>query len=719
MDAKRQILIPGAPPRFSPAFSPSASEHQAEHEVRLNLIIETGLSLAGERNLETIVQTAIDTAGKLACARFGIFFYTATGSDGGPVHLFKSFAGDEESAALAGIAPTPVENLFSSEVFADSILRSGDIGRSSRFAGKSPFSGTPFGHLPVRSYLAVPLHNAEGRHIGGMLFGHPEPDIFSAYNEQQVVTIAAQACAAMENARLAEILKQEIAIADAARRAQRETSDRLASIFESTTDGIALMDRNWRFTYLNRRANDIVAPGRDVTGMPYLELFPDAAGSVFEQRYAEAMNERRVVEFTDYYAPLDLWAAIRVFPTSDGIAIFFQDVTQQRRAQRDSADATRRLRQALDAGQLGTWTWNRETDLLDLDERANELLDGDGPHIPVLRTELRKRIVHEDDLGQTAESMRDILLAGGPYNAEYRVDTRDGRQYWISSRGIPIFAQDPSGPESKEPPTALREMTGMIGTVQDITARKTQEATLRQSEKLAATGRLAATIAHEINNPLEAVTNLIYLSKTDPGVPPPIAHLLDTADNELARVAQIAQQTLGFYRDTTRPIDINLTEMLEGVVNLFSRKMDYKKIECRLDLSPDLHIFGLQGEVRQVFSNLLVNAIDASSKSVILIRARARAFRGRPGVSVLIADHGTGIPFAARQRLFSPFFTTKQSVGTGLGLWVTRGIVEKQGGAIRFRTSTDKPSGTVFRVFLPAEFLNPDKFATTHSRLIQ
>jgi len=262
-------------------------------------------------------------------------------------------------------------------------------------------------------------------------------------------------------------------------------------------------------------------------------------------------------------------------------------------------------------------------------------------------------------------------------------------------------------------------MTGMIGTVQDITARKTQEATLRQSEKLAATGRLAATIAHEINNPLEAVTNLIYLSKTDPGVPPPIAHLLDTADNELARVAQIAQQTLGFYRDTTRPIDINLTDMLEGVVNLFSRKMDYKKIECELDLAPNLHIFGLQGEVRQVFSNLIVNAIDASSKNRIYVRARACTHLGRPGVSVLIADRGTGIPIGVRQRLFSPFFTTKQSVGTGLGLWVTRGIVEKQGGTIRFRTSTEKPSGTVFRVFLPAEFLNPEKFNATQSKFIQ
>ena len=682
-----------------------------DHEARLQLLIETGLALTGERNLETILQVALDAARELSCARFGLFLYNTIGSDGGNIQIYKLSA--EDPGILVGIDHAHQVDLLNT-LHDDSELRSDDLTHDSRFGGSSPFSGTPLGHLAIRSFLAVPVCTRTGDRLGVMLFGHPDPDVFNAYNESQVLTIATQACAAIENARMAETLTQEIALTDSARTQQRETADRLAAIFDSTTDGIALMDRNWRFTYLNRRANDIVAPGRDVTNIPYLELFPDAAGSVFEQRYAEAMNERRVVEFTDYYAPLDIWAAIRVFPTDEGIAIFFQDVTLQRRAERASADSSRRLRQALDAAQLGTWTWNRATDMLDLDDRAAELLDAE-PHVPISRADLRKRIVHDDDIGMTAEHLGDVALPGGSYGAEYRIEARDGRQHWISSRGTATF--DDSTPQS--PGETPRESTGMIGTVQDITARKTQEATLRQTEKLAATGRLAATIAHEINNPLEAVTNLIYLSKTDPGVPPPIQHLLETADNELARVAQIAQQTLGFYRDTTRPTDIDLTAMLEGVVNLFSRKCQYKKLECKLDVEEDLHIFGLQGEVRQVFSNLIVNAIDASSKGVIQVRARRRTHASRPGVSVLIADQGSGIPAAVRERLFSPFFTTKESVGTGLGLWVTRGIVEKQGGTIRFRTRSEKPSGTVFRVFLPAEFLNPDKFIATQSRFLQ
>jgi signal transduction histidine kinase len=240
----------------------------------------------------------------------------------------------------------------------------------------------------------------------------------------------------------------------------------------------------------------------------------------------------------------------------------------------------------------------------------------------------------------------------------------------------------------------------------EIATREAQANALLQSEKLAATGRLAATIAHEINNPLEAVTNLIYLSRTDPDVPQPIQVLLQTADTELARVAQIAQQTLGFYRDTTRPIEIDLNELLHSVVNLFARKMVSQKITCTLDLDPDLCIHGLQGEIRQIFSNLMVNAIDAFNSEPGIpngaIHLRGRHLRApHSGVSVLVCDQGSGIPASVRQRIFSPFFTTKQSVGTGLGLWVTRGFAEKHGGSIHFRTRTTAPSGTIFRIILP------------------
>jgi signal transduction histidine kinase len=373
---------------------------------------------------------------------------------------------------------------------------------------------------------------------------------------------------------------------------------------------------------------------------------------------------------------------------SESLTREISSVDAARTLQRQTAD---RLRQALDAAQLGTWSWDRATDLLDPDERAAQLFHIQ-PHVPITRTELRERIIAAEDLGKVTESLRHSLVSGGHYNAEYHISGPEGVQNWVSASGIATFAPDSS------------TITGMVGTVQDITSRKTEESALRQSEKLAATGRLAAAIAHEINNPLEAVTNLIYLSRTDPDVPPPVQRLLETADSELARVAQIAQQTLGFYRDTTRPVEIDLNELLHSVVDLFARKMVSARIVCSLDLEPGLRICGLQGELRQVFSNLVVNAIDAvdSISKTGRIHIRGRHLRGpRDAVSVVVCDDGSGIPLPAREQIFSPFFTTKGSIGTGLGLWVTRGFVEKQGGSIHFRTRTVDPSGTIFRVFLP------------------
>jgi PAS domain S-box-containing protein len=375
-------------------------------------------------------------------------------------------------------------------------------------------------------------------------------------------------------------------------------------------------------------------------------------------------------------------------------------------ARHDQRETSSRLRQALDAAQLGTWTWDLPTDLVDLDERAAQLFHVTA-HTPMNRTELRQRVVHRDDLAHSAADLNKVLRHGGLYESEYRIQNPDGTQTWVIASGVPTYHE------------SSRRCTGMTGTVQDITARKTQEATLRQSEKLAATGRLAATIAHEINNPLEAVTNLIYLCRTDASAPPALQRLLEAADDELARVSQIAQQTLGFYRDTARPVEIDLTTLLTGLANLFSRKLKYKQLTLKLELDRDLCIYGLQGEIRQVFSNLLVNAIEASDSGQIRIRARNRPVNGQSGVTVLLSDNGTGIAPEIRERLFSPFFTTKESLGTGLGLWVTRGMVEKHGGAISYRTCTQPPSGTVFRVFLPAKITRLEVFNSPSTEFLQ
>ena len=245
---------------------------------------------------------------------------------------------------------------------------------------------------------------------------------------------------------------------------------------------------------------------------------------------------------------------------------------------------------------------------------------------------------------------------------------------------------------------------GAAKIARDITHQKKLEATLRTTERLASVGRLAATVAHEINNPLEAITNFIYLAKQQPGLSEKLQRYLTNADQELRRVAHIAQQTLGFYRDNSKAAELSVAELIGDVLTIYERKITYKQLRVEREVEPGLTINTVGGELKQVLSNLIANAIDASSESgKIVIRGRAtrKSRSGVYGIQITVADTGAGISKDDQRQLFAPFFTTKKDVGTGLGLWITKDLVEKKGGNIRFRSTDQKPSGTVMSVFLP------------------
>jgi len=246
---------------------------------------------------------------------------------------------------------------------------------------------------------------------------------------------------------------------------------------------------------------------------------------------------------------------------------------------------------------------------------------------------------------------------------------------------------------------------GMIMFAELVTARKRQEESLRLAEKLAAAGRLAASVAHEINNPLEAVTNLLYLAKRNPDR---AGEYLDQADEELRRVAHIAGQTLGFYRDTGDVAWIDMAEVAEGVLRLYEVKLNEKRLAVRKKLQTGSQLRARAGEMRQVISNLLVNAIDATpAGGQLTIRVRlGREWKepARNGVWITVGDSGCGIESRNQKRIFDPFWTTKKNTGTGLGLWVTRSIVNNSGGSIRVRSCIEPGrSGAVFSVFVPAQ----------------
>jgi PAS domain S-box-containing protein len=252
----------------------------------------------------------------------------------------------------------------------------------------------------------------------------------------------------------------------------------------------------------------------------------------------------------------------------------------------------------------------------------------------------------------------------------------------------------------------IRDTTGRIIGIskiaRDITERKLTEAALFESERMAAIGRMAATIAHEVNNPLEAILNLGYLLSRHPSLDPEAINYAELLVTEVLRVSDITRRTLSFYRDTSNPAHVDMTSILESVLNLHRPLLEQRSITVVTKFHPDALVWSRAGELRQVFTNLIVNAIDAMPTGGQL-RISVTTSPLRDQVCVTVADNGPGIPAAIRTRIFEPFFSTKLAKGTGLGLWISQGIIRKYGGSIRMRSTTAPAAraGTAFRVCLP------------------
>jgi signal transduction histidine kinase len=272
---------------------------------------------------------------------------------------------------------------------------------------------------------------------------------------------------------------------------------------------------------------------------------------------------------------------------------------------------------------------------------------------------------------------------------------RDGSEISIADSGAPI-------------PGKTGETSGIVLVFRDVTMeRRTQDALLA-NEKLAVAGRLAATIAHEIHNPLDSVTNLLYLMRTG-NDPEENRQFMATAEQELARVTQISRAMLGLYREARVPVQVDLGEMLREILLLMDRRLIDQGVTVEVDMPDSIIVDGFPAELRQVFSNLITNAAEATGSGGhiwVSISPEPPGMsqagkRSEPGATIRVRDNGPGIREEIRPHLFQPFFTTKGENGTGLGLWVSRGIVNKHGGSITIENGlAGHTHGTTVSVFL-------------------
>jgi PAS domain S-box-containing protein len=267
---------------------------------------------------------------------------------------------------------------------------------------------------------------------------------------------------------------------------------------------------------------------------------------------------------------------------------------------------------------------------------------------------------------------------------------RDGHFLPIEDSAAPIT--DDSG-----------RLIGVVLVFHDASRERNFQDVLRRTEKLAAAARLAATVSHEINNPLEAIGNLIFLARTSPDASQKVVAQLQLAEQELARVSHITRQTLGFYRESTLPTAVHIPTLVESVLTLYSNKLQVKQIQVQLALEACPPITGLAGEIQQLVSNIISNAIDAVPVSGTLkIDASPVKLAGRESIRLKIEDNGPGIAPENLKRIFEPFFTTKKDVGTGLGLWVCKEIAERHGGSVQAESKTaNGANGAIFTVLLP------------------
>lgn len=357
----------------------------------------------------------------------------------------------------------------------------------------------------------------------------------------------------------------------------------------------------------------------------------------------------------------------------------------------NQAETLETLRMATDAAGVGVWDRDLVSGELHWSTRCREIFGADVETEPGY--DLFLELTHPEDRDKVHATIQEAFdPAGlGEYELEYRICRRGQELRWVHAKGKCFFQDSVDG----------RKAIRFVGTLIDRTDQKLSQHALLQAEQLAATGRLAASIAHEINNPLEAVTNLLYLLRTETDEQERQAYL-NQAESELARVSEISTNTLSFHRDPVGVTDVNLLRLIQSVLILFQGRVKLSRFQIALQVE-EVHVQAAQGELRQVLVNLVSNALDAMSQGGCLrIRCRrlTRDIGGlRKGVRITVSDDGHGMCKETLDRLFQAFYTTKGIKGTGLGLWLSMELLRKHGCNLRVKSKVAK--GTTFVICLP------------------
>jgi two-component system cell cycle sensor histidine kinase/response regulator CckA len=479
---------------------------------------------------------------------------------------------------------------------------------------------------------------------------------------------------------------------------------RMVSILESISDGFNVFDREWRYTYVNPSAARMVhKTPAELLGNRVWDVWPHAWDSPFGVAYRRAVDEKIPVQVEAFYPePLNAWFEVRCYPSPEGLSLFFNDVTERKRAEQELRDSQERIALVMKATGLGTFDWYPQTGRILWSESARMHLGlpSDAP----ASYETFLRAVHPADRDRVNDIVRHVLRRdrSGHYELEYRTIGLDDRVVrWVSAWGTVFF--DESGLPDR-----------FLGMTLDITSRKRLEEQFRQAQKLESVGRLAGGVAHDFNNLLTVIMGYGQMLLGDLEPQDPMRESLEEIAHAAARAEELTRQLLAFSRNQlSEPKNIVLNDTLAKFEKMLGRLLG-EDVSVRLSLGPDAGVIRADpGQIEQVVMNLAVNARDAmpqggrlviETSAILADEQFAEAHFGisvGPYVVLTVSDTGVGMSAEVKAHIFEPFFTTKEKgKGTGLGLSTVYGIVRQAGAAIALYSEVGH--GTTFKIFFPS-----------------
>lgn len=471
----------------------------------------------------------------------------------------------------------------------------------------------------------------------------------------------------------------------------------LAAIVDSSDDPIISKDLDGTITSWNAASTRVFGYRQDeIVGQSILRLIPPE----LHAEEAEIVQKLRAGERIDHYETLRIRKNGEVFPVSVTISPVKDDSGRVIGASKIVRDISERKRDDESRFRLAALVDSADDAIISksLNGIVRTWNSGAQRMFGYTAEEMTGQSILRlipDDLQYEEDEILSKLRAG------QRIDHYETRRK--KKNGEIIHVSETISPITDE----FGNIIGVSKIARDISDRKRVEQLLIQSEKFAATGQMAAAIAHEINNPLEALMNLIFLARQLSPADGKAHQLLLTAEEELERVSHIARQTLGYYRETGSPVEVYLHDLIQNVLTVYNSRLIANSISVAASFNDLQKIAVRRGEMLQVFSNIVANAIDAMRETggTLRISTRNLVSATGDGVQVVIRDNGAGINADYLPKVFDAFFTTKGSLGTGIGLWVVRQLVERRGGQISLASSSEKGnSGTTITIFIPFNF---------------